>query len=48
MATLLRIDSSASGNNSKSRQLANEFVEQWKQDNPDGKVVLKNRKPLSR
>ena len=29
MATLLRIDSSASGENSKSRQLANEFVEKW-------------------
>ena len=42
MATLLRIDSSASGDNSKSRQLANEFVEKWLQNNPDGKVVTRD------
>lgn len=42
MATLLRIDSSASGNNSKSRQLANEFVEKWLQDNPNGKVISRD------
>jgi len=42
MATLLRIDSSASGDNSKSRQLANEFVEKWLQDNPGGKVVARD------
>lgn len=42
MATLLRIDSSASGENSKSRQLANEFVEQWLAKNPNGKVVTRD------
>lgn len=42
MATLLRIDSSASGENSKSRQLANEFVEKWLAKNPDGKVVVRD------
>lgn len=48
MATLLRIDSSAAGDNSKSRQLANEFVEQWLANNPDGKLVVRdvNAKPL--
>ncbi|WP_421856474.1 FMN-dependent NADH-azoreductase [Marinomonas sp.] len=42
MATLLRIDSSASGENSKSRQLANEFVEKWLAKNPDGEVVARD------
>lgn len=42
MTTLLRIDSSASGENSKSRQLANEFVEKWLAKNPEGKVVARD------
>ncbi|MCW4628622.1 MULTISPECIES: FMN-dependent NADH-azoreductase [Marinomonas] len=42
MTTLLRIDSSASGENSKSRQLANEFVTKWLAKNPDGKVVARD------
>ena len=42
MATLLRIDSSASGENSKSRQLANEFVAKWLAKNPEGKVVARD------
>jgi len=42
MPTLLRIDSSASGDNSKSRQLANEFVEKWLAKNPEGKVVSRD------
>ncbi|MBD5771087.1 FMN-dependent NADH-azoreductase [Marinomonas colpomeniae] len=42
MATLLRIDSSASGENSKSRQLANEFVEKWIAKNPNGQVVSRD------
>ena len=48
MTTLLRIDSSASGENSKSRQLADEFVEQWLAKNPNGTVVLRdvNANPL--
>lgn len=48
MTTLLRIDSSASGEHSKSRQLANEFVAKWLVDNPEGKVVLRdvNANPL--
>lgn len=48
MATLLRIDSSASGENSKSRQLADAFVAQWLAKNPEGKVVTRdvNANPL--
>lgn len=48
MTTLLRIDSSASGDNSKSRQLTNEFVEKWLAKNPNGKVVVRdvNANPL--
>ncbi|TPE54987.1 FMN-dependent NADH-azoreductase [Maribrevibacterium harenarium] len=48
MATLLRIDSSASGDNSKSRQLADAFVAQWLMKNPGGKVVSRdvNANPL--
>lgn len=48
MATLLRIDSSASGDNSKSRQLADAFVSQWQAQNPNGTVVVRdvNAKPL--
>ncbi|MGB5996270.1 MAG: FMN-dependent NADH-azoreductase [Marinomonas sp.] len=48
MTTLLRIDSSASGENSKSRQLADEFVEQWLAKNPNGTVVVRdvNANPL--
>ncbi len=42
MTTLLRIDSSASGENSKSRQLANEFIEKWLAKNPDGNVVVRD------
>lgn len=42
MSTLLRIDSSAAGDNSKSRQLANEFVEKWLAKNPEGKVVSRD------
>ncbi|WP_417504168.1 FMN-dependent NADH-azoreductase [Marinomonas gallaica] len=48
MATLLRIDSSASGDNSKSRQLADAFVAQWQAQNPNGTVAIRdvNAKPL--
>ena len=48
MATLLRIDSSASGDLSKSRQLADAFVAQWQANNPDGTVVVRdvNANPL--
>ncbi|REG82699.1 FMN-dependent NADH-azoreductase [Marinomonas pollencensis] len=48
MATLLRIDSSAAGDNSKSRQLANEFVEKWQAANPEGQVIVRdvNANPL--
>lgn len=48
MATLLRIDSSASGDNSKSRQLTDAFVAQWLDKNPGGKVVVRdvNANPL--
>ncbi|MFD1383480.1 FMN-dependent NADH-azoreductase [Rhodanobacter aciditrophus] len=48
MATLLRIDSSASGDNSKSRQLTDAFVAQWLAKNPEGNVVVRdvNANPL--
>lgn len=48
MTTLLRIDSSASGDQSKSRQLADEFVAQWQAQNPNGTVVVRdvNANPL--
>ncbi|ADZ89888.1 FMN-dependent NADH-azoreductase [Marinomonas mediterranea] len=48
MATLLRIDSSASGDASKSRQLTDNFVEQWLAKNPEGQVVTRdvNANPL--
>ena len=48
MATLLRIDSSASGDLSKSRQLTDAFVAQWQAKNPDGNVVVRdvNANPL--
>lgn len=42
MATLLRVDSSAAGENSKSRQLTDTFVAQWLAKNPDGKVVVRD------
>ncbi|MBM6551037.1 FMN-dependent NADH-azoreductase [Marinomonas ostreistagni] len=48
MATLLRIDSSASGDLSKSRQLTDAFVAQWQAKNPDGQVIVRdvNANPL--
>lgn len=48
MATLLRIDSSAAGDLSKSRQLTDAFVAQWLANNPDGKVIQRdvNANPL--
>jgi FMN-dependent NADH-azoreductase len=42
MKTLLRIDSSASGENSTSRKLLNEFVTNWLVKNPDGKVITRD------
>jgi len=43
MKTLLRIDSSSrSDETSFSRQLTNEFVEQWKKANPGGKVITRD------
>jgi len=43
MATLLRIDSSPLGGNaSVSRQLTAEFVRQWQQAHPDGKVITRD------
>ncbi|MBJ7537819.1 FMN-dependent NADH-azoreductase [Marinomonas transparens] len=48
MTTLLRVDSSASGENSKSRQLVDTFVEAWLAKNPGGTVVVRdvNENPL--
>lgn len=42
MTTLLRIDSSASGEHSKSRQLTNDFVANWQAKHPQGKVVIRD------
>ena len=42
MKTLLKIDSSAAGGNSKSRQLADEFVTRWLAKNPEGKVITRD------
>ena len=42
MPTLLHIDSSPLGDASISRHLSNEFVRNWKQANPDGKVVTRD------
>jgi FMN-dependent NADH-azoreductase len=42
MATLLHIDSSPLGDASISRQLTNEFVQNWKKANPDGKVITRD------
>src|SRR5262245_46467405 len=43
MKTLLRIDSSAlSSDSSFSRKLTSEYVEQWKKQNPNGKVILRD------
>ena len=39
MTTLLRIDSSAAGEQSKSRQLADVFISKWLAENPNGKVI---------
>lgn len=42
MATLLHIDSSPLGDASISRQLTNEFVQNWKKAHPDGKVITRD------
>jgi FMN-dependent NADH-azoreductase len=42
MPTLLHIDSSPLGDASISRHLSSEFVQNWKQANPDGKIVTRD------
>jgi len=43
MSTLFRIDSSPQGGESSiSRQLTTEFVQQWRQAHPDGKVITRD------
>src|SRR3984885_7357349 len=42
MPTLLHIDSSLLGQASISRPLSNEFVQNWKRANPDGKIVTRD------
>ena len=42
MPTLLHIDSSPLGNASISRQLSTEFVQNWKQANPGGKIITRD------
>ena len=39
MATLLHVDSSPLGDASISRQLTKEFVQNWKEANPNGKII---------
>jgi FMN-dependent NADH-azoreductase len=48
MPTLLHIDSSPLGAEASiSRHLTNEFVQSWKQANPDGKVITRDLKTTS-
>jgi FMN-dependent NADH-azoreductase len=42
MPTLLHIDSSPLGDASISRHLTNEFVQNWKLANPDGKIITRD------
>ena len=42
MPTLLHIDSSPLGDASISRQLTKEFVQTWKEANPNGKIIIRN------
>lgn len=42
MPTLLHLDSSPMGEASVSRHLTNEYVQQWKKANPDGKVIRRD------
>jgi FMN-dependent NADH-azoreductase len=42
MPTLLHIDSSPLGEASISRHLSQEFIQNWKQANPDGKIVTRD------
>jgi FMN-dependent NADH-azoreductase len=42
MPTLLHIDSSPLGDVSISRHLTNEFVQNWKLANPDGKIITRD------
>jgi len=42
MPTLLQIDSSPLGESSISRRLTREYAENWKQANPDGKVIVRD------
>jgi FMN-dependent NADH-azoreductase len=42
MPTLLHIDSSPLGDASVSRQLSKEFVQNWKEANPSGKIITRD------
>lgn len=42
MPTLLRIDASARGDESVSRELSQAFVNKWQADNPEGKVIVRD------
>ncbi|HZD47257.1 MAG TPA: NAD(P)H-dependent oxidoreductase [Silvibacterium sp.] len=42
MPTLLHIDSSPLGDASVSRQLSREFVQNWKEANPNGKIITRD------
>lgn len=42
MATLLHVDSSPLGAHSLTRKLTNEYVENWKKANPEGRVIMRD------
>lgn len=42
MKTLLQIKSSLNGDNGQSSYLSNQFVERWQQNNPDGRVIVRD------
>jgi len=42
MSTILHVDSSPSGDASVSRRLSREFVDNWKDANPEGKVIRRD------
>ncbi len=47
MPTLLHVDSSPLGTASISRHLTSEFVQNWKQTNPDGKIIARDLTAVS-
>ncbi|WP_049721576.1 FMN-dependent NADH-azoreductase [Gilvimarinus polysaccharolyticus] len=42
MATLLQIKSSLNGDDGQSSYLSNQFVKRWRQNNPDGRIIVRD------